>query len=123
MTTLSQSEHLDHVHPPFGVEQVGWLGQTGRVYRLDEDPSQTESGSFSPLYQPRDESCGHSMRAERLEDVLHSREQHPDFTYTTTQTEARPEGEGWEPNTSTTFPEGRLEGTYDVEWLWRRRKL
>jgi len=30
--------------------QVGWLGQTGAFYKLDEDPSLTERGGFSPMY-------------------------------------------------------------------------
>ncbi len=30
--------------------QVGWHGQTGDFYSLDEDPSPTEPGSFSPLW-------------------------------------------------------------------------
>jgi hypothetical protein len=30
--------------------QVGWHGQTGAFYSLDEDPSPTEPGSFSPLW-------------------------------------------------------------------------
>jgi hypothetical protein len=58
MTILSQSIHLDHVHPKYGVEQVGWIGQTGNVYALDDPPyDDREPGSFAPLYQARDESC------------------------------------------------------------------
>ena len=30
--------------------QVGWLGQTGRVYELDKPPYGIEPGSFSPLW-------------------------------------------------------------------------
>lgn len=30
--------------------QVGWLGQTGRLYSMEEDPSKTEPGSFSPVF-------------------------------------------------------------------------
>lgn len=61
---LSQSNHLDHVHPEWGVEQVGWIGQTGAVYALDDAPYDTrEPGGFSPLYQPRDEECGHTIAA------------------------------------------------------------
>lgn len=30
--------------------QVGWLGQTGAFYSLDETPQRYERGSFSPLY-------------------------------------------------------------------------
>lgn len=30
--------------------QVGWLGQSGAFYSLDEKPHLTEPGSFSPLY-------------------------------------------------------------------------
>lgn len=31
-------------------QQVGWLGQTGRVYSLDERPQATERGGFKPLW-------------------------------------------------------------------------
>jgi len=31
------------------LRQVGWIGQTGDFYTLDEDPSPTERGSFQPL--------------------------------------------------------------------------
>lgn len=30
--------------------QVGWLGQTGRFYTLEEDPHLTENGGFSPMF-------------------------------------------------------------------------
>lgn len=30
--------------------QVGWIGQSGAFYALDERPSLTERGSFSPLW-------------------------------------------------------------------------
>lgn len=30
--------------------QVGWLGQTGRFYSLEEVVEQTEPGGFSPVY-------------------------------------------------------------------------
>jgi len=30
--------------------QVGWHGQTGAFYALDEDPSRHEPGSFGPLW-------------------------------------------------------------------------
>lgn len=32
------------------MRQVGWLGQTGAFYSLDEDPKPTEPGSFGPLW-------------------------------------------------------------------------
>ena len=32
------------------LHQVGWHGQTGAFYALDEDPSQYERGSWGPLY-------------------------------------------------------------------------
>lgn len=32
------------------LRQVGWIGQTGDFYSLDEDPSPTEPGSFAPLW-------------------------------------------------------------------------
>ncbi len=47
--------------------QVGWHGQTGAFYSLDEDPSPYERGSYSPLWlliedetppSPRDPSEG-----------------------------------------------------------------
>lgn len=41
--------------------QVGWLGQSGAFYALDERPSETEAGSFSPLW--------FIARAERIDDV------------------------------------------------------
>lgn len=49
--TLRQSVHLE----PFpgqdaAYAQVGWLGQTGGVYGLDEHPSDSEPGGFTPLY-------------------------------------------------------------------------
>lgn len=31
-------------------KQIGWHGQTGAFYSLDEDPSFHEPGSFSPLW-------------------------------------------------------------------------
>lgn len=31
--------------------QVGWIGQTGRFYPMGSDPSKTERGGFSPVYQ------------------------------------------------------------------------
>ncbi len=30
--------------------QYGWIGQSGALYALHEDPSKTEPGSFSPLW-------------------------------------------------------------------------
>lgn len=30
--------------------QIGWHGQTGRFYELDENPALSESGSFTPMY-------------------------------------------------------------------------
>jgi len=32
------------------LRQVGWHGQSGAFYALDEDPSPFEKGSFSPLW-------------------------------------------------------------------------
>ncbi len=31
------------------LRQVGWIGQSGDFYTLDEDPSPHEPGSFQPL--------------------------------------------------------------------------
>lgn len=31
------------------LRQVGWLGHTGRMYSMIEDPSKTERGGFTPL--------------------------------------------------------------------------
>lgn len=39
--------------------QVGWIGGTGAMYALHEDPRPTEPGSFAPLWR---EIC-----AERIE--------------------------------------------------------
>ena len=33
------------------LDQVGWRGQTGRLYQMGDDPSITEPGSFSPVWQ------------------------------------------------------------------------
>lgn len=63
--SLTSSVHHEHTHPQWGVEQVGWIGQSGRVYGLhDEAGLRSEPGSFSPLYQPRDEPCGHVEQEE-----------------------------------------------------------
>lgn len=32
------------------LRQVGWIGQSGAFYSLDEDPAPTEPGSFTPLW-------------------------------------------------------------------------
>ena len=32
------------------LRQVGWLGQTGAFYSLDEKPSEHEGGGWAPLY-------------------------------------------------------------------------
>ncbi len=75
MTTLRPHVHHDHVHPEWGVEQVGWLGQSGKVYALDDEAGlKTEPGGYGPLYQARDESCGHTqVVVSCLPDVV------PDF--------------------------------------------
>lgn len=31
--------------------QVGWIGGTGRMYALHENPAPTEPGSFAPLWR------------------------------------------------------------------------
>jgi hypothetical protein len=53
MTTLSLSKHALVVPSrdrPV-IAQVGWLGATGTVYALDDQPLDgREPGSFSPLY-------------------------------------------------------------------------
>lgn len=33
------------------IRQVGWIGQTGRLYPMGSDPSKTEPASFAPVYQ------------------------------------------------------------------------
>lgn len=44
-------EPLPPLKDKIRVQQIGWLGQTGEVYRLDEPPTaHTEPGSFGPLY-------------------------------------------------------------------------
>lgn len=69
------------------LRQVGWQGQTGAFYSLDEDPSPFEPGSFSPLWvvahsddarfddrtdSPLDEQqrAGAAVLAERLREEL-----------------------------------------------------
>ena len=47
--------HEIHTRSPDGEvhqtwRQVGWHGQTGALYGLNEKPSNHEAGSFSPLY-------------------------------------------------------------------------
>lgn len=32
------------------LAQIGWLGQTGQTYGLDDKPGDTERGGFTPLY-------------------------------------------------------------------------
>ena len=32
------------------LRQVGWIGQTGDFYSLDEDPMPTEPSGFTPLW-------------------------------------------------------------------------
>lgn len=44
-----QGDHRHFEHP--ALAQVGWLGHADRrVYGLDEHPSATEPGGFSPIY-------------------------------------------------------------------------
>lgn len=44
-----QGQHRRFDHP--ALAQVGWIGHADRrVYGLDEHPSLTEPGGFSPLY-------------------------------------------------------------------------
>jgi hypothetical protein len=31
--------------------QVGWMGQSGRFYKLYEDVKRSESGGFTPIYE------------------------------------------------------------------------
>jgi hypothetical protein len=70
-TPLSPHIHHDHVHPSSGVEQVGWLGQTGAVYALDDEAGvRTEPGGFSPLYQSRGETCGHQIREAARPEIV-----------------------------------------------------
>ena len=53
MPTLAQ-----HIHGPtlprdsnLALAQVGWIGATGEVYALDDQPRDgREPGSYSPLY-------------------------------------------------------------------------
>lgn len=44
-TTIDSRGGIRHT-----FRQVGWHGQTGAFYSLDEDPSKHEPGSFSPLW-------------------------------------------------------------------------
>lgn len=55
MSDLAMHEQIDRrkTHTLDGEQtwaQVGWLGQTGRVYNTHEDPSRTEPGGFAPLW-------------------------------------------------------------------------
>lgn len=34
----------------YTLRQIGWHGQSGAFYALDEEPSLAEPGSFTPLY-------------------------------------------------------------------------
>jgi len=46
----------------YTYRQIGWHGQSGLFYSLDEDPSKYEYGSFSPMW-----ICVHSDIVEKLE--------------------------------------------------------
>jgi hypothetical protein len=48
--------------------QVGWLGQTGQVYGLDDKPADTERGGFTPLYIGVGEYVTDETGSKRLED-------------------------------------------------------
>ena len=55
----------NHFHTDEPLVQCGWLGhKDGRFYRLDEDPSRTEPGGWSPVYQGWGEECGHQIRPD-----------------------------------------------------------
>ena len=58
-------QHADtppHFHTDEPLVQIGWQGQTGRIYALTEDVAATERGSFSPIYRHWGETCGHHLR-------------------------------------------------------------
>jgi hypothetical protein len=44
------SEWSDGRRYSLTLRQVGWIGQSGDFYGLDENPAPTEPGSFSPLW-------------------------------------------------------------------------
>ena len=50
----------------YTLRQVGWIGQTGDFYTLDEDPSPSEPGSFQPLL-----IIAHSDRNEYTCSLVH----------------------------------------------------
>lgn len=55
---------MQHFHTDEPLVQVGWLGQSGRFYGLEEDV--TELGGFSPIYQHWGEKCGHQIQSEDM---------------------------------------------------------
>lgn len=60
-------QHADkpeHVHLSQPLVQMGWWGQTGLVYGLDEEEAikAGERGGFSPIYAPWGETCGHQLK-------------------------------------------------------------
>ena len=60
-------QHADkpaHVHLDDPLVQIGWWGQTGRIYALTEDVKATEPGGFSPIYAGWGDACGHQIRAQ-----------------------------------------------------------
>lgn len=50
------------------LAQVGWIGQTNRVYGLDEKPADTEPGGFAPLYMKVGDYVSDGDGRVRLED-------------------------------------------------------
>ena len=59
---MSQSA-VNHFHTDDPLVQIGWQGQTGRIYSLAEQVTPTEPGGFSPIYAPWGETCGHQIKA------------------------------------------------------------
>jgi hypothetical protein len=65
VTTLPPSTYAEqHFHTDGPLVQVGWIGQTHRVYQIGEDVAATEPGGFSPIYRHWGEKCGHQIQAE-----------------------------------------------------------
>lgn len=71
MTDLPPSSVASkHFHTDEPLIQIGWLGhRDGHVYRLDEDPTKTEPGGFTPIYCGWGDTCGHQITPDADGDV------------------------------------------------------
>lgn len=72
MTVIPPSEAApEHVHlDGEPLVQIGWQGQSGRIYRLDERIEPTagsaEPGGYWPIYRHWGEKCGHQIQSEDM---------------------------------------------------------